>query len=97
MRGFLHYIYGLFLIDGEAYVARELSGTTVTAASTAAAMVGPLRRVPGVPTFTYWDPSGTAAIIPSQVARIRMVLRTMAEIPGGVVQDSIVLDIHPRN
>jgi prepilin-type N-terminal cleavage/methylation domain-containing protein len=97
MRAFLHYIYGLFMIDGQAYVARELSGTTVTPTSTAAAMVGPLRRVSGVPTFTYWDPFGNAAIIPSQVARIRMVLRTVAEIPGGVVRDSIVLDIHPRN
>lgn len=97
VRSFLHYIYGLFMIDGQAFLARELSGLAVTGSSTSAAMVGPLRLVPGSPTFTYWDPSGTAAIIPSQVARIRLVLRTTAEIPGGVVQDSIILDIHPRN
>ncbi len=97
VRSFLHYIYGLFMIDGQTFVARELSGLTVTGSSTAAAMVGPLRRVPGAPTFTYWDAAGTAAIVPSQVARIRLVLRTTAEIPGGAVQDSIILDIHPRN
>ena len=97
VRSFLHYIYGLFMIDGQAFVARELSGLTVTGNSSSAAMVGPLRQVPGAPTFTYWDPSGTAAIVPSQVARIRIVLRTTAEIPGGAVQDSIILDIHPRN
>ena len=95
VRAFLHYIYGLFMIDGRAYVSREASGHT--GSSNAAAMVGPLRRVTGAPTFTYWDPSGTAAIIPSQVARIRMVLRTEAQIPGGAVRDSIILDIHPRN
>jgi len=97
MRSFLHYIYGLFMIDGQTFVARELSGLTVTESSTSAAMVGPLRQVPGAPTFTYWNPAGTAAIVPSQVARIRLVLRTMTVIPGGVVQDSIILDIHPRN
>jgi len=97
MRSFLHYIYGLFMIDGQAFLARELSGLHVTSSSTAAAMVGPLLRVPGAPTFTYWDPFGNVAIVPSQVARIRMVLRTSAVIPGGVVRDSIVLDIHPRN
>jgi prepilin-type N-terminal cleavage/methylation domain-containing protein len=97
VRAFRHYIYGLFQIDGEIYVAREMSGTAVTATSTAAAMVGPLRRVSGAPTFTYWGATGTAAILPSQVARIRLVLRTTASIPGSVVEDSITLDIHPRN
>ena len=51
-----------------------------------AAMFGPLRKVPGSPTFTYWDPAGTAALLPTQVARIRLVLRTEDQIPGGVVR-----------
>lgn len=97
VRSFLHYTYGLFIIDGETFLARELSGLAVTGSSASAAMAGPLRLVAGAPTFTYWDPSGTAAIVPSQVARIRLVLRTTSEIPGGVIQDSIVMDIHPRN
>ena len=92
VRAFVHYIYGLFLIEGRVFVARKLSGSTAPAA-----MVGPLRRIANEPTFTYWDPSGTAAIVPSQVARIRLVLRTGVQIPGGVIQDSLVVDIHPRN
>ncbi len=92
VRGFIHYTYGLFLIDGQAFLAREVTGS-----ATAAPMVGPLRRIVGEPTFTYWDPSGTAAIVPSEVATIRLVLRTGAQIPGGVIEDSLIVDIHPRN
>jgi prepilin-type N-terminal cleavage/methylation domain-containing protein len=97
VRSFLHYIYGLFTIDGKPYIARELVDSPGEGHLAHSAMVGPLRKVPGAPTFTYWGPSGTAAIVPSQVARIRLVLRTEADIPGGAVQDSIILDIHPRN
>lgn len=92
VRAFLHYTYGLFRMDGGVYVARKLAG-----AAGAAPMVGPLRAVPGAPTFTYLDGSGTVAIIPTDVARIRMVLRTAGVTPGGLVEDSIVVDIHPRN
>ena len=92
MRGFLHYTYGLFLIDGQAFLAREEVGSV-----TPVSMVGPLRRIAGEPTFTYWDASGTAAIIPSQVATIRLALRTGAQIPGGVIQDSLIVETHPRN
>jgi len=92
VRGFIHYIYGLFLIDGQVFLGREVAGS-----ATAAPMVGPLRRISGEPTFTYWDPSGTAAIVPSQVATIRLVLRTGVQIPGGVIEDSLIMDIHPRN
>jgi len=41
--------------------------------------------------------AGTAAIVPAQVATIRLALRTGAQIPGGVIQDSLIVDIHPRN
>ena len=92
MRGFLHYTYGLFLIDGQAFLAREEVGS-----ATPVPMVGPLRRIVGEPTFTYWDASGTAAITPSQVATIRLALRTGAQIPGGVIQDSLIVETHPRN
>ena len=92
MRGFLHYTYGLFLIDGQAFLAREEVGS-----ATPAPMVGPLRRIVGEPTFTYWDASGTAAILPSQVATIRLALRTGAQIPGGVIEDSLIVETHPRN
>ena len=92
MRSFLHYTYGLFLIDGQAFLARELVGS-----ATPAPMVGPLRRIVGEPTFTYWDASGTVEIVPSQVATIRLVLRTGAQIPGGVIEDSLILDTSPRN
>ena len=92
VRSFVHYIYGLFRIDGQAFLARQISGST-----TPAPMVGPLRRIADEPTFTYWDPSGTAAIVPAQVATIQLVLRTGIQIPGGVIEDSLVMDIHPRN
>jgi hypothetical protein len=97
IRAFLHYTYGLFNIGGQTYVARQLSGSGATGVSRSAAMFGPLKRVRGSPTFTYWDPAGTAALVPTQVSRIRLVLRTEDRIPGGMVQDSIILDIHPRN
>lgn len=92
VRSFVHYIYGLFLIEGRAFLARELSGS-----ATASVIAGPLRRIEGEPTFTYWGPTGTAAIVPAQVATIRLVLRTGAQIPGGVIEDSLIVDIHPRN
>jgi len=92
VRSFAHYIYGLFLIDGQAFLARELAGS-----ATVSPIVGPLRRIDGEPTFTYWSSTGTAAIVPAQVATIQLVLRTGAQIPGGVIQDSLIVDIHPRN
>ena len=95
VRTFDYWIYGLFEVDGRVYLGRERSGPGGTVSPT---LVGPVRaRVAGGPTFTYWDASGTAAIVPSQVERIRVVLRTLTEIPGGVLRDSLVSDIHPRN
>ena len=94
VRAFVHYIYGLFLVDGQVFLGREILGSGGTVSPS---LVGPLRRVQGTPTFTYWDGFGTAAIVPSQVERIQIVLRTSSVMPGGVLQDSLVSDIHPRN
>ena len=97
VRAFIHYIYGLFLMDGQVFLAREVSGSGATGSTIALPMVGPLRRIADEPTFTYWTALGTAAILPSQVATIQLVLRTGAQIPGGVIEDSLIVDIHPRN
>ncbi len=92
VRGFVHYTYGLFQVGGETFLGRRVAGTVA-----GLAMVGPLKRIDDVPTFTYWTRSGTAAVLPAEVATIRIVLRTSSVAPGGVIQDSLIVDIHPRN
>ena len=96
VRAFLHYIYGLFEVDGLVYLGRERSGSGVTGGTYAPNLVGPLRPVTA-PTFTYWDGFGNATNVATEVEGIRIVLHTSAPRAGGVLQDSLVSDVHPRN
>jgi prepilin-type N-terminal cleavage/methylation domain-containing protein len=96
-RAFVRYIYGLFTVDGETFLAREGEVSGVSGTRVIQPLVGPLWNLDGAPTFTYWTDLGTVALVPAQVDNIRITLRTRTPIPGDVLSDSLVSDVHPRN
>ncbi len=90
VRGFTRYVYGLYSVDGEHYLARK-SGTTTEP------LVGPL-SANGV-SFTYMDADGKVTTNPRAVTRIEATLRSISEATSeqDLVADSLSTTIYLRN
>ena len=90
VRGFTIYTYGLYLRDGEYYLAREFGGTTEP-------LVGPLS--PNGVSFTYMDSNGVVTTDPTAVSQIQVTLRSRSKVTNerGPVTDSLTTTIYLRN
>jgi len=94
VRAFLTYTYGLYTIDGENYLGRQVS-----TAGSPDPLVGPLVPTLGV-TFRYLDSIGGVTTVPTDVAQIEVTLRYQSQVrtsQNRVVRDSIVARVYPRN
>jgi len=90
VRGFTIYTYGLYLQNGEYYLARESGGTTEP-------LVGPLS--PNGVSFTYMDSNGVVTTDPTAVSQIEATLRSRSKVTNerGPVTDSLTTTIYLRN
>ncbi len=90
VRGFTIYTYGLYLRNGEYYLARESGGTTEP-------LVGPLS--PNGVSFTYMDSAGVVTTDPTAVSQIEVTLRSRSNVTNerGPVTDSLTTTIYLRN
>ena len=94
VRGYDSYTYGLYTIDGEAFLGRKM-----TTASSPEPLVGPLLPNTGV-EFAYMDTLGVATATATSVAQIQVILRYQSaarNAQGELVSDSIVARVYPRN
>ena len=95
VRSFEKFWYGLHQFAGEWYLGRR--GVT----GSAEPLVGPLKE--GAATglrFAYFDQMGAVTTIPTEVAQIRVTLRTASSVTtqsGQAVADSLVASVFPRN
>lgn len=93
VRSFTRYTYGLFAQDGQYYLGRRESGTTVTP------IVGPVKSGNGV-AFEYLDGDGNTTATPADVRQIVVTIRTDSGVMnslGEAVSDSITARIYTRN
>lgn len=95
VRAFTHFWFGLVHDGDQWFLARREPG------GSAEPMVGPLDgpSTPGL-RFQYFDAMGAVATTPTDVARIDITLRSRSEVvgpDGGLVGDSVVATIYPRN
>lgn len=93
VRAYTHYIYGLYTVAGEPYLARRSPGEDPVP------LVGPVRSSDGL-RFEYLDSSGNPTTTTTDVAQIRVTLRTRSGVrdaQGNLVSDSITARIYPRN
>jgi len=90
VRGFTVYTYGLYLRDGEYYLARQ-SGWMMEP------LVGPLS--PNGVSFTYMDSDGVVTTDPTAVSQIEVTLRSRSKVTNerGPVTDSLTTTIYLRN
>ena len=91
VRAFTVYTYGLYTVNGEPYLARQV-GATISP------LVGPL-STNGV-SFAYLDSFGNVTATPSAVARIEVTLRSQSQVldqQGHSIADSLTSVIHLRN
>ncbi len=90
VRAFTIYTYGLYLLEGDYYLARR-SGTTTEP------LVGPLSSS-GV-SFTYMDFAGDVTTDPTAVSQIEVTLRSKSNVTNeqGPVMDSLTTTIFLRN
>ncbi|MFO8174888.1 MAG: prepilin-type N-terminal cleavage/methylation domain-containing protein [Longimicrobiales bacterium] len=94
VRAFQVYSYGLYEIDGESYLGRQMS-----TAGSPDPLVGPLLPSTGV-AFRYLDAVGSVTTSNTDVAQIEVILRYRAGIRDArnrLVSDSIVARVYPRN
>jgi prepilin-type N-terminal cleavage/methylation domain-containing protein len=94
VRAFDIYTYGQYMIDGEPYLGRKLKG-----ASAPDPLVGPVLESGGV-AFRYLDTLGAVTNVDTMVAQIEVILRYRSEVRtfgGGLVSDSILVRVNPRN
>lgn len=95
IRAYTSYWYGLYEESGDWYLGRRgVDGVTQP-------LVGPLEpRASAGLRFAYFDRMGTVTAVATQVAQIRVTLRSSSRVttPAGVpVGDSMVTSIFPRN
>jgi len=93
-RAFDVYTYGLFEIDGEPYLGRQLKG-----AAAPDPLVGPLLATNGV-TFRYLDSLGAVTTADTLVSQIEVILRYRSKVRtfgNALVADSILARVYPRN
>ncbi len=90
VRGFTIYTYGLYLVNGDYYLARRSGNTTER-------LVGPLS--PNGVSFTYMDSDGNVTTNPTSVAQIEVTLRSRSNVTNkrGPVADSLTTAIYLRN
>ncbi len=91
VRGFKIYTYGLYVVDGENYLARRSGARTEP-------LVGPL--APNGVSFTYVDSIGNVTTNPRAVSRVDVTLRSKASVlnqQGYPVADSLSTAIYLRN
>ncbi len=94
VRGFDVFTYGLYEIDGEAYLGRHTRG-----AAAPDQLVGPLLPTTGL-AFRYLDSSGTVTSVAGNVSEIEITLRYQSQVrnfQNDVVSDSVVVRVYPRN
>lgn len=94
VRGFDVFSYGRYVIDGEPYLGRQMTG-----AASPDALVGPLLASGGV-AFTYLDSLGAVTTVDTLVAQIEVLLRYRSDVRnfgGELVSDSILVRVYPRN
>jgi prepilin-type N-terminal cleavage/methylation domain-containing protein len=94
VRAFDVYTYGLYQIDGDYYLGRQLSTAT-----SPDPLVGPLLAGTGV-AFRYLDSIGGVTTVNTQVAQIEVILRYRSDVTDRQnrrVRDSIVARVYPRN
>lgn len=87
------YTYGLYTIDGEAYLARREPGLAPQP------LVGPLRPNDGL-QFAYYDTLGAVATTAADIAQVQVTLRTLSQVTGPdgrLMADSISTRIYARN
>lgn len=87
------YTYGLYTIDGEAYLARRAPSQTPQP------LVGPLRPNDGL-QFVYYDTLGAVATTAADIAQVQVTLRTLSQVmgpDGQLMADSISTRIYARN
>ena len=90
VRAFTIYTYGLYLRDGDYYLARRSGVITEP-------LVGPLS--PNGVSFTYMDSDGAVTTDPTAVSQIEVTLRSRSNVTNerGPVTDSLTTTIHLRN
>ncbi len=90
VRAFKIYTYGLFLRDGDYYLARRSGVITEP-------LVGPLS--PNGVSFTYMDSDGVVTTDPTAVSQIEVTLRSSSNVTNerGPVTDSLTTTIYLRN
>jgi len=90
VRGFTVYTYGLYVLDGDYYLARQSGATTEH-------LVGPLS--PNGVSFTYMDSLGNVTTDPLAVSQIEVTLRSRSRVVNqrGPIADSLTTVIYLRN
>ena len=90
VRAFTIYTYGLYLLEGDYYLARRSGNTTEP-------LVGPLS--PNGVSFTYMDSDGVVTTDPTAVSQIEVTLRSRSNVTNerGPVTDSLTTTIYLRN